>query len=308
MKASTSKSSVITQILLAVVAIALGYLLLFNTTVQVTTLCQILCGGIIAVGVASIASFFLAGDYKRIDRYGFALGTLLILVGFIGLIRIKDVTGNFEIYTGMMSLILGVLVLQGTVQMKILDYPVWILNLVISLICIVGAVAVLTGFNLVTDKVAGFPSWVLLIAGIASLFSMFVTFICIKLAARREKKIQAEQEAAAEREAQARKEAEEQAKREEQARKEAEAQARRQAEEQARREAEAKALREEQARKAAEEQAQKEVEAAAQREALAQKEAAAKAAAEAEAQNSFPPVESPELVFGGDDAGQTDIQ
>ena len=286
MKASTSKSSVITQILLAVVAIALGYLLLFNTTVQVTTLCQILCGGIIAVGVASIASFFLAGDYKRIDRYGFALGTLLILVGFIGLIRIKDVTGNFEIYTGMMSLILGVLVLQGTVQMKILDYPVWILNLVISLICIAGAVAVLTGFNLVTDKVAGLPSWVLLIAGIASLFSMFVTFICIKLAARREKKIQAEQEAAAEREAQAR----------------------RQAEEQARREAEAKALREEQARKAAEEQAQKEVEAAAQREALAQKEAAAKAAAEAEAQNSFPPVESPELVFGGDDAGQTDIQ
>ena len=286
MKASTSKSSVITQILLAVVAIALGYLLLFNTTVQVTTLCQILCGGIIAVGVASIASFFLAGDYKRIDRYGFALGTLLILVGFIGLIRIKDVTGNFEIYTGMMSLILGVLVLQGTVQMKILDYPVWILNLVISLICIAGAVAVLTVFNLVTYKVAGFPSWVLLIAGIASLFSMFVTFICIKLAARREKKIQAEQEAAAEREAQAR----------------------RQAEEQARREAEAKALREEQARKAAEEQAQKEVEAAAQREALAQKEAAAKAAAEAEAQNSFPPVESPELVFGGDDAGQTDIQ
>ena len=42
MKTSTSKSSVVTQILLAVVAIVLGYLLLFNKSVQVTTLCQIL--------------------------------------------------------------------------------------------------------------------------------------------------------------------------------------------------------------------------------------------------------------------------
>ena len=99
MKSSTSKSSVISQILLAAVAIALGYLLLFGKSVALITLCQILCGGIVAIGVASIASFFLAGDYRRIDRYGFALGTLLVLMGLIGLIRINEVTANFEIYT-----------------------------------------------------------------------------------------------------------------------------------------------------------------------------------------------------------------
>jgi hypothetical protein len=212
MKSSTSKSSVITQILLASVAIAIGYLLLFSKSAAVITLCQILCGGIVAIGIASIASFFLAGDFRRIDRYGFALGTLLVLMGLIGLIRINDVTANFEFFTGLVSLILGVLVLQGTVQMKVLDYPIWILNLVISLASIAGAFCVLSGITIITGKIAGFSSWVLLICGCACLFSMLVTWICILLAGRREKKMEAEKAAAAERAEQARIEAEVKAK------------------------------------------------------------------------------------------------
>ena len=291
MKASTSKSSVITQILLAAVAIALGYLLLFSKSVQIVTLCQILCGGIIAIGLASIASFFLLGDYKRIDRYGFALGTLLVLMGLIGLIRINEVTANFEIYTGLVSLILGVLVLQGTVQMKVLDYPVWILNLVISLASIAGAFCVLSKITAITGIVAGFSSWILLICGCASLFSMLVTWICIMLAGRREKKMEAEKAAAAERAEQARIEAEEKARQEEQARKAAEA-AQAQAIEQARKEAAALA------------QAQ----AQAQRDEIAAKAAEAKAQAAEEAKNDFPPVESPELVFGSDQGDESSAQ
>ena len=250
MKSSTSKSSVISQILLAAVAIALGYLLLFGKSVALITLCQILCGGIVAIGAASIASFFLAGDYRRIDRYGFALGTLLVLMGLIGLIRINEVTANFEIYTGLVSLILGVLVLQGTVQMKVLDYPVWILNLVISLASIAGAFCVLSGITVITGKIAGFSSWILLICGCACLFSMLVTWICILLAAR----------------------------------------------EQARREAAALA------------KAEAEAQAQAQRDEMAAKAAEAKAQAAEEANNEFPPVEGPELVFGSDQGDDNSIQ
>ncbi len=209
MKTSTSKSSVITQVFLAAVAIVLGYLLIFQTSIQIISLCQVLCGGIVAVGVASIASFFLAGDYKRIDRYGFALGTMLILMGLIGLIRINDLTANFEIYTGVVALVLGVVVLQGTVQMKVLDYPIWILNLIISLICLSGAFCVLSGITIITERIEGFSSWVLLISGVSCLISLSMTWICIVLAEKREKKIQAEKEEAAKREEQARKEAEE---------------------------------------------------------------------------------------------------
>ena len=232
MKTSTSKSSVVTQILLAVVAIVLGYLLLFNKSVQVTTLCQILCGGLIAVGVVSIASFFISNDFKRIDRYGFALGTMLVLMGFIGLIRMEDVTAHFEIYTGILSLVLGVLVLQGTVQVKVLDYAVWVLDLVLALVCLGGAFCVLSQITAVTGLVAGFSNWLLLICGACCLFSMLVTWFCIMLAGRREKKAAAQREA----EEQARKEAEEKARKDaelaEQARKVAEEHARREAAEQ----------------------------------------------------------------------------
>ena len=295
MKSSTSKSSVITQILLASVAIAIGYLLLFSKSAAVITLCQILCGGIVAIGIASIASFFLAGDFRRIDRYGFALGTLLVLMGLIGLIRINDVTANFEFFTGLVSLILGVLVLQGTVQMKVLDYPIWILNLVISLGSIASAFCVLSGITIITGKIAGFSSWVLLICGCACLFSMLVTWICILLAGRREKKMEAEKAAAAERAEQARIEAEEKAKQEEQARKVAEA-AQAQAIEQARREAAALA------------KAEAEREAQAQRDEMAAKAAEAKAQAAEEAKNAFPPVENPELVFGSDQGDENAAQ
>ena len=280
MNSTTSKSSVITQILLAAVAIALGYLLLFSNAVQITTLCQILCGGLVAVGVASIASFFLAGDFKRIDRYGFAIGTLLILMGLIGLIRINDITANFEIYTGVLSLILGVLVLQGTVQMRVLDYPVWVLTLVISLACLIGSFCVLSGVTAVTDRIQNFSSWVLLICGAACLFSMLVTWICIVLAGKREKKREAEKEAAAQREAEERAAAEEQARREELARRVAENRARKEAEELARREAEAKAKLEEMARKEVQDAAQ----------------------------NDLPPAETPELVFGEEGSDKTDGQ
>lgn len=201
MKTSTSKSSVITQILFAAVAVALGYLLLFNKAIQITTICQILCGGLIVVGLVSIVSFFVSRDYKRIDRYGFALGTLLILLGAIGLMRSADLTNNFELYAGLFSLVLGILTLQGTVQVKVLNYAIWMINLVLTIACLAGAFCVLSGITAVTRLIAGFPNWLLLISGASCLFSLLTTWICILLAGRREKKRLKEAEALKEEEA-----------------------------------------------------------------------------------------------------------
>ena len=193
-KNTTSKSNVISQIFFAAVAVILGYLLLFEKTVQVVTLCQILCGGLIFVGVVSIVAYFLGGDFKRIDRYGFAIGVMLILAGIIGLIRIGDLTANFEMFAAAFSLVLGVLILQGTVQIKVLDYAAWILTLILTIACLAGAFCVLAGVTPVTNLVAGFSSWLLLICGGSCLFSMIVTWICILLAGRREKKLAKEKE------------------------------------------------------------------------------------------------------------------
>ena len=194
MKNSTSKSNVITQVLLTVVAGALGYLLLFDKNVQIVTLCQILCGGLVAAGVIAIVSYFLSGDYKRIDRYGFAIGVTLILLGCIGLLRMSSLTANFEIYITLLSLILGILTLQGTVQIKVLNYPVWILTLILSIACLGGAFCILSNIAVIVQMVAGFSNWVLLISGCSCLLSLIITWICILLAGRREKKAQQELE------------------------------------------------------------------------------------------------------------------
>ena len=129
-KIARSKSNVAIQVLLSAIAGVLGYLLLFRPDIQVVTVCKVLCFALIVVGLISILSFFLSEDYKRIDRFGFTAGVLLILLGCIGLIRMNDLTTSFELFAGVMALILGVLTLQGTVQMKALNYSVWILNLI----------------------------------------------------------------------------------------------------------------------------------------------------------------------------------
>ena len=194
MKTSTDKSNVVTQILLSAVAIALGYLLLFDKTMQLLTLCRILCGGLVVVGVVSIISFFVSGDYKRIDRYGFTLGVLLAILGVIGFLRMNELTANFEVFAGLLALVLSILTLQGTVQVKILDYAVWVLSLLLAVICLAGSFCVMAGITPITKLVGGFAHWILLISGGSCLFSLIVTWICILLAARREKKAMKEAE------------------------------------------------------------------------------------------------------------------
>jgi hypothetical protein len=193
-KTSTDKSNVVTQILLSAVAIALGYLLLFDKTMQLLTLCRILCGGLVVVGVVSIISFFVSGDYKRIDRYGFTLGVLLAILGVIGFLRMNELTANFEVFAGLLALVLSILTLQGTVQVKILDYAVWVLSLLLAVICLAGSFCVMAGITPITKLVGGFAHWILLISGGSCLFSLIVTWICILLAARREKKAMKEAE------------------------------------------------------------------------------------------------------------------
>lgn len=188
MNNSSNKSSIVAQILLSAVAGALGYLLLFDKNVQVLTLCQILCGGIVAAGVVLIVSYFLSGDYKRLDRYGFAYGVMLIMLGCVGLIRMSELTASFELYAGMLSLILGVLTLQGAMQVMILKFGAWVFNLILAIISLGGAFCVLSNFTAITSLVQGFFSWVLLVSGACCIISMLVTGICILLHGRREKK------------------------------------------------------------------------------------------------------------------------
>jgi len=198
-KRENSKTGgVTTQIVLSVIVIALGALLLFVQQAQVITLCYVFCCAMIAAGGIAIILFFLSGAHKRIEGYDFALGVMLLILGICGLIRVEELAEGFEFYMGLIALILGVIVLQGTVQMRVLQNKLWYIDLVLTALTLIGAVIVLANVKPVLNAVKGFTYWVLLIAGIASLVSLLLTTIGVKVdsrkAAREELEMQQEQE------------------------------------------------------------------------------------------------------------------
>lgn len=70
---------------------------------------------------------------------------------------------------GITALCLGVLILQGTVQMRILGNRLWVVNLFLTIASLAGAVLVLADVKAVTGRISGFTYWVLLIVGAACL-------------------------------------------------------------------------------------------------------------------------------------------
>ena len=175
-----NKSGVAMQIALSLISILLGGLLLFVPEIQVKTLCYIFCGTLIAAGIAAIISFFLTESYKRVENYDFALGVLLLLLGCCGFLRSDELAADFSVYMGITALCLGVLILQGTVQMHILGNRLWVVNLFLTIASLAGAVLVLADVKAVTGRLSGFTYWVLLIVGAACLVSLLLTTVGVK--------------------------------------------------------------------------------------------------------------------------------
>ena len=188
------RSGALMQAILSVIAIALGALLLFVPQIQVKTLCYIFCGALIAVGVASVITFFVTESYRNMESYDFALGVMLLLLGCCALLRVGELAEDFEIYMGITSLFLAVLILQGTVQMRVLQNKLWMVNMALTVISIVSSVLVLADVRAVTGSVSGFTWWVLLLVGAACLLSLLLTTLGVRHERRKaEKQVQSEE-------------------------------------------------------------------------------------------------------------------
>ena len=206
-QASRRPDGLVVQVVLALISIALGVLLLFLPDIQVKALCYVFCGALIAVGVifiiaagiGSISMFFITQAYKRLHEYGFALGVLLLVMGCIGLLRTEAMVADFQGYLGFAALLSGVLMLQGTVQLRVLGNRLWIPDLVLTALCLTGSALVLADARPVLEAIQGFAYWVLLITGALSLVSLLFSSIGVfgeKKRVEKAEKAQAEQEAA----------------------------------------------------------------------------------------------------------------
>ncbi|MBQ3404280.1 MAG: hypothetical protein IJG63_02535, partial [Oscillospiraceae bacterium] len=140
---------------------------------------------LIAIGIAAIVIFFLSDAIKSMRGFGFSIGVALVILGCCTMLRAGDVVRDLTLYMGLLALILGITLLQNAVQLHYLKSVLWIVELVLSIVTLLGAIFVLADFRPIIDSVDGFVYWVLLIAGAASLIGILLMAIGLRGAKKR---------------------------------------------------------------------------------------------------------------------------
>ncbi len=184
-----------TQIILSLISIALGAILLFAKSFSIGTLCYVFSIALIFAGVACVARFFLKKGYRSLRDYNFSIGVLLILLGIVGLIRNEALAGEFQGYLAFVVMVLGVILLQGAVQMRIMESNLWVVNLIFTIIVLAAGTIVLAGSESVFPKVEGFVYWALLVAGALSLISLVMVSLTIRSWTKKRDRLRESQEA-----------------------------------------------------------------------------------------------------------------
>ena len=123
--------------------IALGGVMLFTDQVKTIYFCYGAGGCLLVWGIWLISRYFLRKEFQQTTNYGFSVGTLVVILGAVDLIRAKDIAASLSVYIGFVILVEGVVMLQNTVQLKNLRGKLWVVSLVFSLVSEAAAVVIL---------------------------------------------------------------------------------------------------------------------------------------------------------------------
>lgn len=185
---------IITQIVFAALSIVIGGALTFVQSVDTQILCIIFCVMLIISGVGYAAVFFISGGHKRLYDYRLSLGILLFILGCCGVFKAEALAGAFPIFAGVVTLMLGTMLLQSTIQLTVVGSRANILVFVFSILVLAASVISLTGFAPIMNTVEIFPQLSLMISGVFDLVSFILTAIVLRKARRQEEKQKAEAE------------------------------------------------------------------------------------------------------------------
>lgn len=127
----------------SVLMIALGSIMLLTDQVKLIYFCYGAGGCLLIWGIWLISRYFLHKEFQQTTNYGFSVGTLVVILGAIDLIRAQDVAGAIPTYLGILVLVEGVVMLQNTVQLKNLKGNLWAVSLVFSVLSVAASVVIL---------------------------------------------------------------------------------------------------------------------------------------------------------------------
>ena len=136
-------------VLLSVFLLVLGILLVANPDTSMITICRILGGCALAVGVVKIVLYFVRDIEGVAVRYDFAVGAFTVIVGALLLWRAPTMVGILSVVIGLFILVDCVFKLQVAIDSRRMGASSWWVTLLFTCVCMV------MGFLLVFDTFSG---------------------------------------------------------------------------------------------------------------------------------------------------------
>ena len=162
-------------VFMSILLIAVGCIMLFTDAVRMIYFCYGAGACLLVWGIWMISRYFLHKEFQRTTNYGFSVGTLVVILGAIDLIRAQDIADSIPNYLGILVLIEGVVMLQNTVQLKNLHGDLWIVSLIFSLLSVAGSVVILLDIgNMITRYETAFYGILIMVGAFALLSLWFV--------------------------------------------------------------------------------------------------------------------------------------
>ncbi len=149
---------------------------------------------LVIVGIIFIVRYFVTDAYKNMNAYGFSSGTLLVILGICALLRAEAIGIVFDLVLGVSVLLMGIIILQHSLDLKRMSDFMWVVALISSLLAV--ACGVIMILKPSPDKIdyTKYNWWAVLISsGLGFIFNIY-TLIRVAIFNRHEKKA-AEQEA-----------------------------------------------------------------------------------------------------------------
>ena len=182
------------QLLVSIVAVLLGALLLFVPNMNTLTLCYVFCAALVLLGVILAVRFFVGESFRSLENFQFSAGIMLVFLGICGLINAPTIAESLDLYMGILTLVLGTLMLQTAVRLQAMKNNLWIPELVLAILAYAGSVPILAGIKAILEAAPTYPYWALFIVGILNLVSMLLGHFGFK-AAKKNAAITAKKEA-----------------------------------------------------------------------------------------------------------------
>ncbi len=143
---------------------ATAYAMLFVKNIDAILVCHVIFLVLGVIGVLMALKYLFGSGFSVINDNSFAYGVMLTLMAILGFYRTKDIVVHFDELAGMATLVMGVYLVQDTIDLARVGNWFWKPMILLSIIAIGAAMAVLMNVSFILSRFYKFAWWALLVS------------------------------------------------------------------------------------------------------------------------------------------------